>query len=173
MHCIVSGGGLTKEHRLRKSGKNFFIPVFVLRNKFQRKFLALLDSLYHNKQLVFSSSFSFLQDPSAWNTFKNSLYEKEWCPYIKKTFNGFGNAIEYLGKSTHKIVISNAGILSVNETESTFSAGGRKPGDSVRNITLSNEEFIRRYLMHVVVNICGLMGEPTGNDINVLYLNNY
>lgn len=47
-----------------------------------------------------------------WKEFKDSLYEKDWCPYIKETFNGFGNAIEYLGRYTHKIAISNSRILS-------------------------------------------------------------
>ena len=82
--------------------------------------------------------------------FKNKLYKKEWCPYIKKTFNGFGNAIEYLGKYTHKIAISNQRILEVSETKISFSARGKKPGEPRRTITVSNEEFIRRFLMHVL-----------------------
>ena len=74
----------------------------------------------------------------------------DWCPYIKETFNGFGNAIEYLGRYTHKIAISNSRILSVTETEVAFSARGIKPGDPKRQVTLDNTEFIRRYLMHVL-----------------------
>ena len=71
-------------------------------------------------------------------------------PYIKKTFNGFGNAIEYLGRYTHKIAISNSRILGITENGVTFSARGRKPGDPKRRITLTHMEFIRRYLMHVL-----------------------
>lgn len=74
----------------------------------------------------------------------------DWCPYIKETFNGFGNAIEYLGRYTHKIAISNSRLLSVTGTEVTFSARGKKPGDAKRRITLTHMEFIRRYLMHVL-----------------------
>ena len=81
---------------------------------------------------------------------KNNLYKKEWCPYIKKTFNGFGNAIEYLGRYTHKIAISNSRILGITENGVAFSARGRKPGDPKRRITLTHMEFIRRYLMHVL-----------------------
>ena len=150
MHCIVSGGGLTSDRKLRKSREKFFIPVFVLRDKFQGKFLALLDDVYQSGQLTFPSSCAFLQIPSDWKVFKHDLYKKEWCPYIKETFNGFGNAIEYLGKYTHKIAISNSRILSVTEAQVTFSARGKKPGEPRRNITLSNEEFIRRFLMHVL-----------------------
>lgn len=150
MHCIVSGGGLTRDRRLRRSKKNFFIPVGVLRNKFKGKYLSLLDSLYREGRLVFSSSCESLRNSCDWKEFKNNLYGKDWCPYIKETFNGFGNAIEYLGSYTHKIAISNSRILSVTETETTFSARGRKPGDPRRTVTLSNTEFIRRYLMHVL-----------------------
>lgn len=150
MHCIISGGGLTSVKRLRKSKETFFIPVHVLRDKFQGKFLALLDNLYQKNSLSFSSSCKVLRSSFNWNKFKNALYEKEWCPYIKKTFNGFDNAIEYLGKYTHKIAISNNRILSVNNAEVSFSARGKKPGDPRRTITITNEEFIHRFLMHVL-----------------------
>ena len=150
MHCIISGAGLTPDRRIRSASAKFFIPVRVLRDKFKGKYLSLLDACYQKGELVFSSSCSTLQDPCVWKAFKNSLYEKDWCPYIKETFNGFGNAIEYLGRYTHRVAISNNRILSVTETEVTFSARGKKPGDPKREITISHEEFIRRFLMHVL-----------------------
>lgn len=150
MHCIISGGGLTKEQKIRKSSSNFFIPTGVLRDKFKGRYLALLQALYEKGSLSFSSSCNDLQDASVWKKWKNDLYEKDWCPYIKETFNGFGNAIEYLGRYTHKIAISNNRILDLTDEEVTFSARGRKPGDPKRQITLTHTEFIRRYLMHVL-----------------------
>ena len=150
MHCIVSGGGLTQDGKIRKSSKNFFIRTEVLRDKFKGKFMARLASLYESGSLVFSSSCQKLQNSYCWKEWKNQLYEKDWCPYIKETLGGFGNAIEYLGRYTHKIAISNNRILSVTEKETTFSARGKKPGDPKRQVTLANTEFIRRYLMHVL-----------------------
>lgn len=150
MHCIVSGGGITKDMKIRKSSKDFFIPTEVLRDKFKGKYMALLASLYDRGSLNFSSSCEKLRNSYHWKEWKNNLYEKDWCPYIKETFNGFGNAIEYLGRYTHKIAISNSRILSVAEDEVTFSARGKKSGEPKRIITLKNEEFIRRYLMHVL-----------------------
>jgi hypothetical protein len=150
IHCIISGGGLTTDHKIRKSKQKFFIPVYVLRDKFKGKYLACLDAYYQGGKLVFSSSCENLKNSYYWKEWKNSLYEKDWCPYIKETFNGFGNAIEYLGRYTHKIALSNSRILSVTETEVTFSARGKKPGEPKRKITLRNEEFIRRFLMHVL-----------------------
>lgn len=150
MHCIISGGGLTRDTKIRKSSGRFFIPVRVLRDKFKGKFMAHLTSLYENGSLTFSSSCNNLRNTYHWKEWKNKLYEKDWCPYIKETFNGFGNAIEYLGRYTHKIAISNNRILSVTQHTVTFSARGKKPGEPKRQITLENVEFIRRYLMHVL-----------------------
>lgn len=150
MHCIVSGGGLTRDARIRRSKGKFFIPVTVLRDKFQGKYLALLDAYHKTGKLNFSVSCENLRNSYEWNEFKNNLYNKEWCPYIKETFNGFGNAIEYLGRYTHKIAISNSRILSVSESRTTFSARAKKPGEEKRILTLSNEEFIRRFLLHVL-----------------------
>lgn len=150
MHCIISGGGLTPDRKIRKSGSKFFIPVRVLRDKFKGKFLALLDTCYQKGLLRFSSSCEVLRNRYQWKEFKNNLYDKEWCPYIKQTFHGFGNAIEYLGRYTHKIAITNNRILSVTESEVTFLARGKKPGDPKRVITIDNQEFIRRFLMHVL-----------------------
>lgn len=150
MHCIISGGGLTKDHKIRKSSNGFFIPVRVLRDKFKGKYLSGLDALYKSKKLTFSSSCEKLRNSYCWAGFRDNLYQKEWCPYIKETFNGFGNAMEYLGRYTHKIAISNSRILSVDEQQTVFSARGKKPGNPKRTITLDNTEFIRRYLIHVL-----------------------
>ena len=150
MHCIVSGGGLTKDGKIRKSSNHFFIRTDVLRDKFKGKYMAHLTSLYESDSLVFSSSCEKLRNHYHWKEWKNSLYEKDWCPYIKETFNGFGNAIEYLGRYTQKIAISNSRILSVTQTKVIFSARGRKPGELKRQVTLDNTEFIRRYLLHVL-----------------------
>lgn len=64
MHCIVSGGDLTKDHRICKASQKFFIPVRILRDKFKGKYLALLDSLHRNGSLVFSTSCTALKDDS-------------------------------------------------------------------------------------------------------------
>lgn len=150
MHCIISGGGLTADYKIRKGQNRFFIPVKVLRDKFKGKYLAGLDSFYKNGQLDFPASCQRLRNSYQWSEFRNALYEKDWCPYIKETFNGFGNAIEYLGRYTHKVAISNSRILVVGEKQVTFSARGRNPGEPRRAILLNNTEFIRRYLMHVL-----------------------
>lgn len=150
MHCIVSGGGLTSDGKIRKSKGKFFIPIYKLRDKFKGKYLAILNQYSESGKLNFSESCKALQNSYEWKEFKNNLYEKDWCPYIKETFNGFGNAIEYLGRYTHKIAISNSRILSVSDSKTIFSARGKHPNEPKRNITVTNEEFIRRFLLHVL-----------------------
>ncbi|NLT49065.1 MAG: IS91 family transposase [Clostridiales bacterium] len=149
IHCIVSGAGLTGDLKLKTCRGNFFIPVKVMASKFRGKFLAALQPFYASEKLAFSSSCEGLRSLYAWNEFRDSLYRKDWCPYIKETFNGFGNAIEYLGRYTHRIAITNTRILSVGKTHVTFSAKDYKTGEN-KDITLENKEFIRRLLMHVL-----------------------
>ena len=149
IHCIVSGGGLSDDHKLRKCGEKFFIPVHVMAKMFRGKFLAYLQKYYAAEKLAFSSSCTELQNSYSWNEFRDSLYKKDWCPYIIETFNGFGNAIEYLGRYTHRIAITNTRIQSVTESQVTFSARNYRSGET-KAITLENVEFIRRFLMHVL-----------------------
>lgn len=149
IHCIISGGGLTKDLKLKKSKANFFIPVRVLRDKFKGKFLCLLKELFKNGSLCFAGGCASLACPQEFYSFCDSLYKKDWCPFIKETFNGFGNAIEYLGRYANRIAISNARILSVSETAVSFSARDYRTGEK-RIVELSNLEFIRRFLMHVL-----------------------
>lgn len=148
IHCIVSGGGLSDDHKLRKCGDSFLIPIRIMASKFRGKFLFYLQKYYEAGKLAFSSC-ADLKNSYCWNEFRDDLYNKDWCPYIKETFNGFGNAIEYLGRYTHRIAITNTRIQSVTKSQVTFSARDYKSGET-KAITLENVEFIRRFLMHVL-----------------------
>ena len=79
----------------------------------------------------------------------NTCYAKEWIPYCKKPFDGAESVIRYLGKYTHRIAISNYRIKDMTESTVTFSAKDYKNQGLWKEITISGEEFIRRYLMHV------------------------
>lgn len=149
IHCIVSGAGLTKTKQFKRSSKGFFIPVKVLASKFRGKFLAKLNGLYISNKLAFTSSCEELRNSYNWNEFKDSLYTKQWIPFIKETFNGFGNAIDYLGRYTHRVAISNSRIKSVTNTHVTFSAKDYRTNE-INDITITHMEFIRRFLMHVL-----------------------
>lgn len=149
IHCIISGGGLTKDLKLRKSGNGFFLPVKALGRKFRGKFMACLQEMFASQKLLFPQACNHLRNSYTWAGFRDSLYNKEWCPYIKETFNGFGNAMEYLGRYTHRIAVTDSRIQSVSESQVSFSAKDYKSGEAV-TITLDNEEFTRRLMMHVL-----------------------
>lgn len=175
IHCIVSGGGLTSELKLRRSSKNFFIPVKVLSCLFRGKFLDALQKLFDDGSLFFSSSCRDLASPHAWNSFRDSLYRIDWCPYIKETFNGFGNAIDYLGRYTHRIAITNSRIKSVSGSSVTFSAKNYKTGKT-DDVTISCHEFIRRFMLHVLphgfqkIRYCGLLaGRVKKRDLRIVF----
>ena len=149
IHAIISGGGLSKDLKLKKSRTSFFIPVNVLQTKYRKKFLILLDELYKSGKLIIPKSCIKLQNSYEWNEFRNRLYNIRWNVHIKETFNGFGNAIEYLGRYTHRIAITNARILNVSDSRVTFRIHNYKSGQD-ENLTISNEEFIRRFMQHVL-----------------------
>jgi len=149
IHCIVAGAGLTNAKQFKRSSKDFYIPVKVLASKFRGKFLAMLQELFASNKLIFSSSCKELQNSYTWNEFRDSLYLKQWIPFIKETFNGFGNAIDYLGRYTHRIAISNSRIKSLTNTHVIFSAKDYRTGET-KDVTITQVEFIRRFLMHVL-----------------------
>lgn len=150
LHCIVSGGGLTRDLKLKKSSAHFFIPVKAMMKMFRGIFLDHLKAFYRNNTLRIPSSCQELLTPAVWQNFINTLYETDWCPFVKETFNGFGNAIDYLGRYTHRIAISNKRILSVTESHTTFWYRDRKDNNKQKEMILENTEFIRRFLMHVL-----------------------
>lgn len=150
IHCIVSGAGLTRDLKLKKASSHFFIPISAMMKKFRGIFLDELKNLYHSGRLFIPDSCSELNMPSLWRNFIDMLYRTDWCPFIKETFNGFGNAIDYLGRYTHRIAISNSRIISVSETHTSFWYHDRRDENKRKVLTLENCEFISRFLMHVL-----------------------
>lgn len=149
VHCVVSGGGLTKDKRLVTLPRDasFFIPIKALAALYKGKFMAGLKECRLSGKPVFPKN---LEDARSWQEFLDSLYKKEWNVYIKQTFNGNGNAIEYLSKYTNRIAISNKRILSFTDKDVTFSYTDRKDGGKKKTETISVETFIGRFLQHVL-----------------------
>jgi len=149
VHCVVTGAGLTETNQFIKGRDGFFVPVKVLSRVFRGKFIYELRNLYSANGLSFSNKLSHLSETAGWEEFIDSLYEKEWIPFIKETFNNFGNAIEYLGRYTHRIAISNSRIISISDEGVSFSAKDYRDG-ATKTVTLPGVEFISRFLMHVL-----------------------
>jgi hypothetical protein len=146
LHCIVPGGGLNASGKWVQSRKKFFIPVKVLSRKFRGKFLSYLKQT----KLEFYGSIANLQDQERLNELMTSLYQKEWIVYCKPPFKNAGCVVEYLGRYTHRVAISNNRILKLEDGVVTFKWRDYKDSNKQKEMTLSADEFIRRFLIHVL-----------------------
>ena len=137
LHCIVPGGGLTKvgKWKTAKSDGKYLFNVKPMSKVFRGKFIATLKERLPaemNKQLI------------------NELYKRQWVVYAKRPFSGPESVIEYLGRYTHKIAISNHRISKVEDGKVSFSYKDYKHGATKKEMTLDASEFIRRFAMHIL-----------------------
>ena len=151
IHCIVPGGGLSTDNsKWIKSKKKFFIPVKVLSRKFRGKYLFYLNELYKNNNLKFPSSIKEFQFKEVFNVFKDNLYKKEWIVYSKAPFSSAEYVMQYLGRYTHRVAISDNRIIKVDKEKVIFKWRDYRDKNKEKVMTLKPEEFIRRFSMHVL-----------------------
>ena len=140
LHCVVSGGGTDKNGKWKSSKKKFFIPVRVLSSLFKGKYLSKLKKRFDRLKL---------EDPDSYQIILDQCYGKDWIVYTKKPMTNPSAVIKYLSRYTHRIAISNGRIISHENGSVTFSYKDYKDHCRVKQMTLSEEEFFRRYMLHV------------------------
>lgn len=150
IHCIVTGGGLTKINTWQQSGADFFIPVKVLSKKFRGKFIYYLKEAYKDNRIDFYGSIKGYEDPFCFKELINVLYEKDWYTYAKKPFSSPEAIIEYVGRYTHRVAISNNRITKVEDGYVTFKWKDYRDDSKVKEMTLPAVEFIRRFMLHIL-----------------------
>jgi len=151
VHCVVPGGGLSFDgSRWVSCRDGFFLPVRVLSRLFRGKFLAYLEESYAKGELSFHGKLAALQDKAAWSSLVWSLRELEWVVYSKPPFAGPRQVLKYLARYTHRVAISNRRLRSIEDGKVTFSWKDYAGGSKRRTMTLRAEEFIRRFLLHVL-----------------------
>jgi hypothetical protein len=150
VHCIVTGGGLTELNKWETRGKKFFIPVKVLSKMFREKFLRYLKEAYTGNLVEFYGSIVNYKSPCMFQELIDSLYEKDWYTYAKKPFSGPEAIIEYLARYTHRVAISDNRIISMADGRITFKWKDYKDGSKQKEMSLSADEFIRRFLLHIL-----------------------
>ena len=149
IHVILLGGGLTAKNQWRDKGEEFFLPVRVMSKLFRGKYLDILKTLWNENKLQFHGRSEQYRNRYAFKELLNICYDKDWVPHCKKTFNGAQSVINYLGKYTHRIAISNHRIIRMDEDTVTFYVKDYREEGSWKELTLTGIEFIRRFLMHV------------------------
>lgn len=151
IHCIVPSGGLSLDGvRWINSRKKFFIPVRVLSKKFKGKFIAKLQHAYFNKELKFMGEIKELASTSIFLSFMESLRLKDWVVYCKPPFKSAEYVLQYLGRYTHKVAISNSRMVSFENNIVTYKWRDYKDNNKEKLMSVSAEEFIRRFLLHIL-----------------------
>jgi hypothetical protein len=151
IHCVVPGGGLSPDGtRWVSCRKRFFIPVRVMSSLFRGKFLDYLKSSFQSGDLIFPGGIRHLKEPHVFEVFRGQFYHKKWVVYCKPPFDGAEGVLKYLGRYTHRIAISNNRILKVQDGNVSFRWRDYADGDKQKIMTLMADEFMRRFLLHVL-----------------------
>lgn len=148
VHCIVSGGGISGDKKWKNGVKNdwqFLFPVKAMSIVYRTKFLQALQQMITKGEVI-------LPDTTDGKQLFDALYQKDWIVYAKAPFGGPQAVIEYLGRYTHKVAISNHRICSINDEEGTVTFTYKDYGDDgkQKQMTLTGVEFIRRFEQHIL-----------------------
>ena len=151
LHCVVPGGGLSPDHDRWIAGRRkFLLPVKVLSARFRRLFLQALAKAYANGELLFFGDLVPLCDPTAFGRYLAPLQYKKWVVYAKAPFGGPQHVLEYLGRYTHRVAISNRRLLALQNGQVSFEWKDYRDAAKSKVMTVPAAEFIRRFLQHVV-----------------------
>jgi hypothetical protein len=150
IHCIVPGGGLTPDGRWRACRPGFFLSVRVLSRLYRRLFLERLLSAFNAGALNFFGDLATLADPTAFAAYLQPLRRTEWVVYCKRPFGGPQQVIDYLGRYTHRVAIANSRLVEINDGKIRFRWKDYRQPDKPKVMALDADEFIRRFLLHVV-----------------------
>jgi Putative transposase/Transposase zinc-binding domain len=147
VHCLISAGGLTNTGQWRASKPHFLFPVRALSRVFRGK---LLSGLSEAQALGALRPPAALREPEAFAALLRSLRSQDWVVYAKQPFAGPQQVLAYLARYTHRIAISNERLLSDADGQVRFRYRDRRRGNRPRTMTLSRDEFLRRFLLHVL-----------------------
>jgi hypothetical protein len=151
IHGIVPGGGLSFDGKKWVPSKpDFFIHVNILSQVFRGIFHDYLRQSYKSGELRFDGHISELKEENSFNELLNGLYNQDWHVYCKPPFKSPEKVIDYLGRYTHRVAISNERIVKLEADRVTIKYRDYSDGDKIKEMPLKAEEFIRRLLLHVL-----------------------
>jgi len=151
VHCVVPAGGLSRDHtRWIRSHPRFFLPIAVLRRVFRGKFVAGLKSALERGQLHLAGELAPLANPKAFAAWLRPLFRKDWIVYSKPPFGGPEYVLQYLGRYTHRVAISNHRLVALADGQVTFRWRDSADHNRQKVMTVSRDEFLRRFLLHLL-----------------------
>ena len=151
VHCVVPAGGLSPDHtRWIRSRDNYFLPKGVLAELFRGKFVDALKEAFQNGQLHFHGDLKLLAQPEIFAAWLRPLHRQDWVVYLKRPFGGPAYVVHYLGRYTHRVAISNHRLVSFKDGQVTFRWRDSAHHNEQKLMTLSVDEFLRRFLLHIL-----------------------
>jgi hypothetical protein len=148
---VLAAGGLAPDHASWiNSRRCFFLPIKVLSRVFRGKFIAGLRSAFHRGTLQFHGDLLPLAQPRAFAAWLRVLFRHDWVVYSKRPFGGPEHVLRYLGAYTHRVAISNSRLVALAEGNVTFRWRDSAHGNKKRLMTLTVDEFLRRFLLHLL-----------------------
>ena len=153
MHCIVPGGGFSKDGKQWIACRpGYFLTIAVLKKLFRRLFLEKLQQAHRDRQLHFFGQHKALEDEQHFADWIKPLHRLKWHLYAKRPFSGPAAVLEYLSRYTHRVAIANSRLISLSEQGVTFRYKDYRDKGRYRPkiMTLSTDEFIRRFLIHIL-----------------------
>jgi len=151
LHCVVPGGGIARDQRRWIScRRQFLFPVKVLSRVFRGKFIAYLKTAFRDGELGFHGELKCLEEERKFIEWLNRAAGTEWVVYAKPPFGGPRQVLKYLARYTHRVAISNQRLLALEDGRVTFRWKNYARAGEPATMTLKAEEFIRRFLLHVL-----------------------
>lgn len=151
VHCVIPAGGLSADHqRWVHPRYPFFLPVKVLGRVFRGKFVAGLKRAYREGDLCLPGSLKPLAQDRTFRSFLRSLFRQDWVVYAKPPFGGPEYVLHYLARYTHRVAISNHRLVEFTNGQVRFRWKDYKHGNKRRLMTITAEEFLRRFLLHTL-----------------------
>jgi len=149
LHCLIPAGALSfTKDRWIPAKDTFLFKITSLAKEFRKRYLKLLLKAYLNDTLIFTEKTAALEQD--FEQFIDSLSKIKWIAYAKRPFAGPQQVLEYLGRYTHRVAISNNRIISIDNGSVAFTYRDRQRNNEIKEMTLDAHEFIRRFLLHVL-----------------------
>jgi Putative transposase len=149
IHCVIPAGGPSPDRqRWVHPRYHFFLPRHVLSRVFRGKFVAALKR--HHSQLVLSGALQPLRQKQAFASFLRPLFRQQWVVYLKPPFGSPQHVLRYFAAYTHRVAISNHRLVAFQQDQVTFRWKDYAHGNKKRMMTLCSQEFLRRFLLHVL-----------------------
>jgi Putative transposase/Transposase zinc-binding domain len=151
LHCVVPGGGLSADgQRWVRCRARFFLSVRVLSRLFRRLFLESLEKAFNSGKLQFFAALEFLCDPHAFAQRIAQAKQIDWVVYTKRPFAGPQQVLDYVGRYTHRVAISNNRLVDIDNGRVKFHWKDYRDNSQIKVMDLEADEFIRRFLLHVL-----------------------